>query len=99
MDRVKYKYVVNTHIKADQLSDGKRLAQLPVLVIVYINQQILPFVFTPLTDHQERDLGNANIILPCCGPKEPLHKAGNTNISLVQVFGNGSGGFDPLLQQ
>jgi len=38
------KYVVDTHIQADHLSGGVSLAQLRGLIIVYTNQQMLPFL-------------------------------------------------------
>jgi glyoxylase-like metal-dependent hydrolase (beta-lactamase superfamily II) len=55
------KYVVDTHVQADHVSGGRRLAQLTGAEYCLHEAADIAFAFTPLTDNQELDLGNVSI--------------------------------------
>ena len=55
------KYVVDTHVQADHVSGGRTLAQLTGADYCLHQSADVAFEVTPLTDHQELDLGNVSI--------------------------------------
>ena len=55
------KYVVDTHIQADHLSGGVRLAQLTGADYCLHQSADVSFNFTPVIDNQHLDLGNVAI--------------------------------------
>ncbi|HEY9501995.1 MAG TPA: hypothetical protein VIR01_10260, partial [Pyrinomonadaceae bacterium] len=64
------KYVVDTHVQADHVSGGRTLAQLTGADYCLHQSADVAFEVTPLSDHQELDLGNVSIRV--------LHTPGHT---------------------
>jgi hydroxyacylglutathione hydrolase len=68
------KYVIDTHLQADHLSGGRRLAELTGARYCLHESADVAFDFTPLADGEELDLGNVTMRL--------LHTPGHTPESL-----------------
>jgi hydroxyacylglutathione hydrolase len=68
------KYVIDTHVHADHLSGGRRLAELTGAQYCLHESADVVFDFTPLVDGQELDLGNVWVRV--------LHTPGHTPESL-----------------
>ena len=81
------KYVIDTHIQADHLSGGTRLAQLTGADYCLHQSADVSFPFTTLTDNQELDLGNVNIRV--------LHTPGHTPESICLLVTDKSRGSEP----
>jgi hydroxyacylglutathione hydrolase len=64
------KYVIDTHVHADHLSGGRRLAELTGAQYCMHESADVAFDFTPLADGQELDLGNVIVRV--------LHTPGHT---------------------
>jgi hydroxyacylglutathione hydrolase len=64
------KYVIDTHVHADHLSGGRRLAELTGAPYCLHEAADVAFDFTPLADRQELDLGNVTVSV--------LHTPGHT---------------------
>lgn len=64
------KYVIDTHVQADHLSGGRRLAELTGARYCLYESADVAFDFTPLADSQELDLGNVTVRV--------LHTPGHT---------------------
>jgi glyoxylase-like metal-dependent hydrolase (beta-lactamase superfamily II) len=64
------KYVLDTHIQADHLSGGRRLAQLTGAEYCLHESADVSFDFSAVTDNQDLDLGNVAIRV--------LHTPGHT---------------------
>jgi hydroxyacylglutathione hydrolase len=69
------KYVIDTHVQADHVSGGRRLAQLTGADYCLHGAADVTFDFTQLTDDQHLDLGNVSIHV--------LHTPGHTPESTV----------------
>ena len=81
------KYVVDTHIQADHLSGGVRLAQLTGADYCLHESADVSFDFTPVTDNQTLDLGNVAIRV--------LHTPGHTPESISLLVTDKSRGPEP----
>jgi glyoxylase-like metal-dependent hydrolase (beta-lactamase superfamily II) len=81
------KYVVDTHVQADHLSGGIRLAQLTGADYCLQQSADVAFPFTALTHRQELDLGNVNIRV--------LHTPGHTPESICLLVTDKSRGTEP----
>ena len=81
------KYVVDTHVQADHLSGGRRLAQLTGADYCLHESADVAFDFTPLTDKQELDLGNVSILV--------LHTPGHTPESICLLVTDKTRGPEP----
>ena len=68
------KYVIDTHLQADHLSGGRRLAELAGARYCLHESADVAFDFTPLADGEELELGNVMMRV--------LHTPGHTSESL-----------------
>jgi glyoxylase-like metal-dependent hydrolase (beta-lactamase superfamily II) len=64
------KYVIDTHVQADHLSGGRRLAELTGARYCLHESADVAFDFTPLADGEELDIGNVTVRV--------LHTPGHT---------------------
>lgn len=71
---MKVKYVIDTHLHADHLSGGRRLAELTGAQYCLHESAEVAFDFTPFADNQELDLGNVTVRV--------LHTPGHTPESI-----------------
>jgi glyoxylase-like metal-dependent hydrolase (beta-lactamase superfamily II) len=81
------KYVVDTHVQADHVSGGRTLAQLTGADYCLHESADVAFEVTPLTDHQELDLGNVSIRV--------LHTPGHTQESICLLVTDKTRGPEP----
>jgi glyoxylase-like metal-dependent hydrolase (beta-lactamase superfamily II) len=81
------KYVIDTHIQADHLSGGRRLAELTGALYCLHESADVAFDFTPLADGQELDLGNVTVSV--------LHTPGHTPESLCLLVTDKTRGPEP----
>jgi hydroxyacylglutathione hydrolase len=81
------KYVVDTHVQADHVSGGRTLAQLTGADYCLHESADVAFEVTPLTDHQELDLGNVSIRV--------LHTPGHTQESICLLVTDKTRGLEP----
>ena len=81
------KYVVDTHVQADHVSGGRALAQLTGADYGLHESADVAFEVTPLTDHQELDLGNVSIRV--------LHTPGHTPESICLLVTDKTRGPEP----
>jgi len=81
------KYVVDTHVQADHVSGGHALAQLTGADYCLHESADVAFEVTPLTDHQELDLGNVSIRV--------LHTPGHTPESICLLVTDKTRGPEP----
>ena len=81
------KYVVDTHVQADHVSGGRTLAQLTGADYCLHESAHVAFEVTPLTDHQELDLGNVSIRV--------LHTPGHTPESICLLVTDKTRGPEP----
>jgi len=81
------KYVVDTHVQADHVSGGRALAQLTGADYCLHESADVAFEVTPLTDHQELDLGNVSIRV--------LHTPGHTPESICLLVTDKTRGPEP----
>jgi glyoxylase-like metal-dependent hydrolase (beta-lactamase superfamily II) len=81
------KYVVDTHVQADHVSGGRTLAQLADADYCLHESADVAFEVTPLTDHQELDLGNVSIRV--------LHTPGHTPESICLLVTDKTRGPEP----
>jgi hydroxyacylglutathione hydrolase len=84
---IEIKYVVDTHVQADHVSGGRRLAQLIGADYCLHESADVAFEVTPLTDHQELDLGNVSIRV--------LHTPGHTPESICLLVTDKTRGSEP----
>jgi glyoxylase-like metal-dependent hydrolase (beta-lactamase superfamily II) len=81
------KYVIDTHVQADHLSGGRRLAELTGAPYCLHESANVSFEFAPLTDGQELDLGNVIIRV--------LHTPGHTPESVCLLVTDKTRGPEP----
>ena len=81
------KYVFDTHIQADHLSGGLRLAQLTGAEYCLHESADVSFDFTAVTDNQDLDLGNVAIRV--------LHTPGHTPESISLLVTDKTRGPEP----
>jgi hydroxyacylglutathione hydrolase len=81
------KYVVDTHVQADHVSGGRTQAQLTGANYCLHESADVAFEVTPLTDHQELDLGNVSIRV--------LHTPGHTPESICLLVTDKTRGPEP----
>ena len=81
------KYVIDTHVQADHLSGGRRLAELTGAEYCLHESADVSFDFTPLSDGQELDLGNVTVRV--------LHTPGHTPESVCLLVTDKTRGPDP----
>ena len=81
------KYVVDTHVQADHVSGGRHLAELTGADYCLHEAADVAFEVTPLTDHQELDLGNVSIRV--------LHTPGHTPESICLLVTDKTRGLEP----
>ena len=81
------KYVFDTHIQADHLSGGVRLAQLTGADYCLHKSADVSFIFRALTGNQELDLGNVTIRV--------LHTPGHTPESICLLVTDKTRGPEP----
>jgi len=81
------KYIVDTHVQADHVSGGRTLAQLTGADYCLHESADVAFEVTPLTDHQELDLGNVSIRV--------LHTPGHTPESICLLVTDKTRGPEP----
>ena len=81
------KYIVDTHVQADHVSGGRTLAQLTGADYCLHESADVAFEVTPLTDHQELDLGNVSIRV--------LHTPGHTPESICLLITDKTRGPEP----
>jgi len=81
------KYVVDTHIQADHVSGGRRLAELTGAPYCLHESASVSFNFEPLTEGQELDLGNVRIGV--------LHTPGHTPESICLLVTDKTRGPEP----
>jgi hydroxyacylglutathione hydrolase len=81
------KYVIDTHVQADHVSGGRTLAQLTGAGYCLHEWADVAFEVTPLTDHQELDLGNVSISV--------LHTPGHTPESICLLVTDKTRGPEP----
>jgi hydroxyacylglutathione hydrolase len=81
------KYVIDTHVQADHVSGGRRLAQLTGADYCLHGAAEVTFDFTPLTDDQHLDLGNVSIRV--------LHTPGHTPESICLLVTDKTRGPEP----
>jgi glyoxylase-like metal-dependent hydrolase (beta-lactamase superfamily II) len=81
------KYVFDTHVQADHISGGRRLARLTGADYCLHESADVVFPFTPLTDNQELDLGNVSIRV--------LHTPGHTTESICLLVTDKTRGPEP----
>jgi hydroxyacylglutathione hydrolase len=81
------KYVVDTHVQADHVSGGRRLAQLTGADYCLHGAADVTFDFTQLTDDQHLDLGNVSIRV--------LHTPGHTPESICLLVTDNTRGPEP----
>jgi hydroxyacylglutathione hydrolase len=81
------KYVVDTHVQADHVSGGRTLAQLTGADYCLHESADVAFEVTPVTDHQELDLGNVSIRV--------LHTPGHTPESICLLVTDKTRGPEP----
>lgn len=84
---IEIKYVIDTHVQADHVSGGRRLAQLTGADYCLHESADVAFEVTPLTDHQELDLGNVSIRV--------LHTPGHTPESICLLVTDKTRGPEP----
>ena len=85
---VKINYVVDTHIHADHVSGGRRLAELTgAKYALHESDLSLPFEFLPLTDGQTLTLGNVSV--------KVLHTPGHTEDHICLLVTDHSRGDEP----
>lgn len=80
-------YVLDTHIQADHLSGGRRLAQLTGAEYCLHELADVSFDFTAVTDNQDLDLGNVAIRV--------LHTPGHTPESISLLVTDKTRGPEP----
>jgi glyoxylase-like metal-dependent hydrolase (beta-lactamase superfamily II) len=83
------KYVLDTHIQADHLSGGRRLAQLTGAEYCLHELADVSFGFSAVTDNQDLDLGNVAIRV--------LHTPGHTPESISLLVTDKTRGPEPWL--
>jgi hydroxyacylglutathione hydrolase len=81
------KYVIDTHVQADHVSGGRRLAQLTGADYCLHGAADVTFDFTQLTDDQHLDLGNVSIRV--------LHTPGHTPESICLLVTDKTRGPEP----
>ena len=81
------KYVIDTHVQADHVSGGRRLAQLTGADYCLHGAADVAFAFTQLTDDQHLDLGNVSIRV--------LHTPGHTPESICLLVTDKTRGSEP----
>lgn len=81
------KCVIDTHIQADHLSGGRKLADLTGAPYCLHESSDVTFPFSPLQDEQEIDLGNVAIRV--------LHTPGHTPESICLIVTDKTRGPDP----
>jgi glyoxylase-like metal-dependent hydrolase (beta-lactamase superfamily II) len=81
------KYVIDTHVQADHISGGRRLAQLTGADYCLHGAANVTFDFTQLTDDQHLDLGNVSIRV--------LHTPGHTPESICLLVTDKTRGPEP----
>jgi glyoxylase-like metal-dependent hydrolase (beta-lactamase superfamily II) len=81
------KFVVDTHVQADHVSGGRRLAQLTGADYCLHESADVSFDFTRLTDDQQLDLGNVSIRV--------LHTPGHTPESICLLVTDKTRGSEP----
>ena len=81
------KYVIDTHIQADHLSGGVRLAQVTGADYCLHESSDVSFEFTAVTDNQDLDLGNVAI--------QVLHTPGHTPESISLLVTDKTRGPEP----
>ena len=81
------KYVIDTHVQADHVSGGRRLAQLTGTDYCLHGAADVTFDFTQLTDDQHLDLGNVSIHV--------LHTPGHTPESICLLITDKTRGPEP----
>ena len=81
------KYVIDTHVQADHVSGGRRLAQLTGADYCLHGAADVTFDFTQLTDDQHLDLGNVSIHV--------LHTPGHTPESICLLITDKTRGPEP----
>jgi hydroxyacylglutathione hydrolase len=81
------KYVIDTHVQADHLSGGRRLAELTGAEYCLHESADVAFDFSPLTNGQELDLGNVSAGV--------LHTPGHTPESVCLLVTDKTRGPEP----
>ena len=81
------KYVIDTHIQADHLSGGVRLAQVTGADYCLYESADVSFDFTAVTDNKDLDLGNVAIRV--------LHTPGHTHESISLLVTDKTRGPEP----
>ena len=81
------KYVIDTHVQADHVSGGRRLAQLTGADYCLHGAAEVTFAFMQLTDDQNLDLGNVSIRV--------LHTPGHTPESICLLVTDKTRGPEP----
>ena len=81
------KYVIDTHVQADHVSGGRRLAQLTGADDCLHESADVIFAFTQLTDNQDLDLGNVSIRV--------IHTPGHTPESICLLVTDKTRGPEP----
>jgi glyoxylase-like metal-dependent hydrolase (beta-lactamase superfamily II) len=81
------KYVIDTHVQADHLSGGRRLAELTGAEYCLHESADVAFDFSPLTNGQELDLGNVTAGV--------LHTPGHTPESVCLLVTDKTRGPEP----
>ena len=81
------KYVIDTHVQADHVSGGRRLAQLTGADYCLHESADVTFAFTQLTDNQDLDLGNVSIRV--------IHTPGHTPESICLLVTDKTRGPEP----
>jgi glyoxylase-like metal-dependent hydrolase (beta-lactamase superfamily II) len=85
---VKIQYVVDTHIHADHVSGGRRLAALTgAKYALHESDHSLPFEFLPLADGQTLSLGNVSV--------KVLHTPGHTDDHICLLVTDHTRGDEP----
>lgn len=85
---VKIQYVVDTHIHADHISGGRRLAALTgAQYALHESNFSLPFKFMPLADNQTLSLGNVSV--------KVLHTPGHTDDHICLLVTDHTRGDEP----
>jgi hydroxyacylglutathione hydrolase len=81
------KYVIDTHVQADHISGGRRLAELTGALYCLHESADVSFDFTPLSDGRELDLGNVTV--------QVLHTPGHTPESVCLLVTDKTRGPEP----
>jgi hydroxyacylglutathione hydrolase len=84
---MKINYVIDTHIQADHLSGSRSLSDRTGAPYCLHTSADVGFVFTPLTDGQELDLGNVTV--------KVLHTPGHTPESICLLVTDKTRGPEP----